>query len=111
MVVANNSFNITSPGDLQYTITGLLRNESCDGSCNGQISVNLSGGPLHIQIIHRDKYWNSINFYYDSDSILGDMCSGIWSVVLTDANGCSSSLLQEELVYRQLVMIIKQYRR
>ena len=26
------------------------------------------------------------------DSILGDMCSGVWSVVLTDANGCSSSL-------------------
>ena len=27
------------------------------------------------------------------DSILGDMCSGVWDVVLTDVNGCSSSLM------------------
>ena len=40
----NNSFDITTPDDLQYTITGILRNESCEGSCNGQISINLSGG-------------------------------------------------------------------
>ena len=26
------------------------------------------------------------------DSILSDMCSGTWSVLLTDANGCTSSL-------------------
>ena len=38
------------------------------------------------------------------DSILGDMCSGVWDVVLTDANGCNSSLMlggqgQETLTY------------
>ena len=91
---ANNSFNITSPGDLQYTITGLLRNESCDGSCNGQISVNLSGGTSPYTGLSTEINTGiQLTSTMIGDSILGDMCSGIWSVVLTDANGCSSSLL------------------
>ena len=41
------------------------------------------------------------------DSILGEICSGIWDVVLTDANGCSSSLMlggigQETLTYNYI---------
>ncbi|HJM16392.1 MAG TPA: T9SS type A sorting domain-containing protein, partial [Flavobacteriales bacterium] len=41
------------------------------------------------------------------DSILGDMCSGVWDVVLTDANGCSSSLIlggigQETVTYNYI---------
>ena len=90
---ANNSFNITSPGDLQYTTTGVLRNESCDGSCNGQISINLTGGTSPYTGISTEINTGvQLTSTMIGDSILGDMCSGIWSVVLTDANGCSSSL-------------------
>ena len=90
---ANNSFNITSPGDLQYTTTGVLRNESCDGSCNGQISINLTGGTSPYTGISTEINTGvQLTSTMIGDSILGDMCSGVWSVVLTDANGCSSSL-------------------
>jgi hypothetical protein len=90
----NTSFDITTPDALSYTITGVLRNESCDGACNGQLSINLVGGnPDYIGTSIDQSSGNVISSTMIGDSILGGMCSGVWDVVLTDANGCSSSLI------------------
>ena len=101
----NNSFDITTPLDLQYSITGVLRNESCDGACNGQLSLHLVGGtPPYVGASTDQSSGTMISSTMIGDSILGDMCSGVWDVVLTDANGCNSSLIlggigQETVTY------------
>ena len=90
----NNSFDITTPDDLQYTTVSVLRQESCEGSCNGQLDITLEGGtPPYIGISTETSTGVQLTSTMIGDSILGDICSGTWSVVLTDANGCSSSLL------------------
>ena len=89
----NNSFDITTPDDLQYTTVSVLRQESCEGSCNGQLDITLEGGtPPYIGISTETSTGVQLTSTMIGDSILGDICSGTWSVVLTDANGCSSSL-------------------
>ena len=101
----NNSFNITTPLDFKYTITGVLRNESCEGACNGQLSIHLVGGtPPYVGTSTDQSSGTVISSTMVGDSVLGDMCSGVWDVVLTDANGCNSSLIlggigQETLNY------------
>ena len=103
--IVNNSFNITTPLDLKYAITSVLRNESCEGACNGQLSIYLVGGtPPYVGTSTDQSSGTVISSTMVGDSILGDMCSGVWDVVLTDANGCNSSLIlggigQETLNY------------
>ena len=103
--IVNNSFNITTPLDLKYAITSVLRNESCEGACNGQLSIYLVGGtPPYVGTSTDQSSGTVISSTMVGDSILGDMCSGVWDVVLTDANGCNSSLIlggigQETLTY------------
>ncbi|MGY8989000.1 MAG: T9SS type A sorting domain-containing protein, partial [Flavobacteriales bacterium] len=101
----NNSFNITTPDALEYTITRVERNESCNGACNGQLFIDLVGGTSPYVGTSTDQSTGTvISSTMIGDSILGDMCSGIWDVILTDVNGCSSSLMpggtgQETLTY------------
>ena len=86
----NNSFDISSPDALEYTISSVLRNESCEGACNGQLNVILTGGTSpYIGVSTEINTGVSITSTLIGDSILGDMCSGTWDVVLTDDNGCS----------------------
>ena len=90
----NNSFDITSPDDLQYTTTGVLRNESCEGSCNGQLEISLVGGaPPYVGLSTNTTTGVQLTSTMIGDSVLPYICSGTWSVVLTDDNGCTSSLL------------------
>ena len=90
----NNSFDITTPADLQYTTVHVIRQESCEGSCNGQLEISLLGGtPPYIGISTEISTGVQLSSTMIGDSILDEMCSGVWSVELMDANGCSSSLI------------------
>ena len=90
----NTSFDITTPDALEYTILGVIRDESCEGSCNGQLSIDLSGGSApYVGISTNTSNSNMITSTMIGDSILGDMCSGTWDVELTDANNCNSSIM------------------
>ena len=82
----------------------MIRNESCDGACNGQLSIHLVGGTPPYIGSSTNQSGNIISSNMIGDSILGDMCSGVWDVVLTDVNGCTSSLMlggvgQETVTY------------
>ena len=106
----NNSFDITTPDDLQYTTISVLREESCEGSCNGQLEINLVGGTSpYVGVSTEMSTGVQLTSTMIGDSILSDMCSGTWSVVLTDANGCSSSLFLGGVGSKQLDIIIRQY--
>ena len=94
LCASNTSFDITTPDALEYTILGVIRDESCEGSCNGQLSIDLSGGSApYVGISTNTSNSNMITSTMIGDSILGDMCSGTWDVELTDANNCNSSIM------------------
>lgn len=67
------------------TITSNLSivNETCFGSCNGSASVNPSGGTGPYTIV-----WNPSG---TPGNNIGGLCSGNYSVTITDANGCSKT--------------------
>ena len=59
-----------------------------------QLEIDLQGGTSpYVGISTEITTGSQLTSTMFGDSILGDICSGTWSVVLTDANGCSSSLL------------------
>ena len=93
LCASNTSFDVTSPDALEYTTLGVLRNESCEGACNGQLSIDLFGGTSPYNATSTNLISGQmITSALIGDSVLGDICSGVWSVELSDAHGCSSSL-------------------
>ena len=65
---------------------------------------SVSGGTPPYIGTSTNQSGNIISSNMIGDSILGEMCSGVWDVVLTDVNGCTSSLMlggvgQETVTY------------
>ncbi len=77
---ASVSFTITQPPQLTFTSTPV--NVSCFGLCNGQITVNPSGGTA--------PYTFSANngTTFSTNNPLTGLCAGTIGVVVQDANGC-----------------------
>ena len=77
---ATASVTITSPS--QMTIIPTSVNSTCFGLCNGQISITVVGGvpPYTYQWIPA----------LGIGSVAINLCSGTYSIMVTDANGCSS---------------------
>ena len=90
------SFQVLSPNPLYYTISNVI-SETCYGYCDGQITINATGGT-----------WQ---YYYDSlqanvwpipaanqvqlinDTLIDSLCSGAHMIYLTDSNGCEGQVL------------------
>ena len=90
----NNSFDITTPLSLDYSTVGVYRNESCEGACNGELELLLSGGTApYVGISTNTLTGLVLTSTMIGDSLLGDMCSGNWNIILTDDNGCSSTVM------------------
>jgi len=86
---------VDEPEQLEYTTYNIIE-ESCFGSCNGQVWVNVEGG--------------TGNYYYDdsevgdftvpfpnpiqliNDSLIIGLCSGLHSIYITDDNGCEGAV-------------------
>jgi len=75
-VTINEPLDIT----INVTATGV----SCNGDCNGQAIASASGGtgPYTYQ-------WDDLNL--TANDTVTDLCPGIYNVVVTDANGCTSA--------------------
>ena len=68
--------------------------ETCLGSCDGTVSLQLSGGTAPYVGI----FTNNVTGYIGSssmpnDSLITNVCSGSHTITLTDANGCSSAII------------------
>ena len=62
---------------------------TCTGLSNGSVLVNTSGGTAQFTYL-----WNGVSTVVSSNSMLQDNLSGgIYSVTVTDNNGCASNLL------------------
>ncbi|MFN4233195.1 MAG: gliding motility-associated C-terminal domain-containing protein [Bacteroidia bacterium] len=59
-----------------------VNNVSCNGACNGSITIAPSGGNLPYNIV-----WSNGG----SGNTISNLCPGVYSVSLTDASGCTAS--------------------
>lgn len=65
--------------------TNTLTDVSCFGSCDGIIDVNTSGGTGSLGITWTDASSNTIG----TSNSISSLCSGSYSLNITDANGCA----------------------
>ena len=69
--------NIAQPAALDVNLN--IQNESCENSCNGELSAVVSGGIAPYQY-----HWNVSG----TGSIIQNLCTGYYSITVTDSNNC-----------------------
>jgi len=91
--MVNSSVFLTEPSALTFN-TSFNIAESCLGACDGVIFIdNLAGGVAPYTALLTDNVTASISYnIVSNDSILA-VCSGEYTVALTDANDCPSSVI------------------
>ena len=90
----NRSINVTHPDALLFT-TFSSTNETCLGAGNGTVSIDIQGGSAPFTgIATNNNSGNVINSPMQNDSIIPAITSGVYTITLTDVNGCSSTLSQ-----------------
>ena len=91
--MVNGSISLTEPLALTFN-TSVNAAESCLGACDGVIFIdNLSGGVAPYAALLTNNITASISSHIVSnDSVLG-VCSGDYTVALTDINDCPSSVI------------------
>ncbi|MFN7014265.1 MAG: SprB repeat-containing protein, partial [Bacteroidia bacterium] len=77
---ATASFTINPATTISLNST--VNNVTCNGACNGSITIAPSGGTMPYSIL-----WSNGN----TGNSISNLCPGVYSVSLTDANGCSTS--------------------
>lgn len=66
-----------------YTYVDSVRNDSCNGTCNGYIEIrNLSGGTAPYTF-----NWSRAN---ETTAFINNVCAGNYTVTISDATGCDS---------------------
>ena len=81
---AQVAFTITQP--TQLTFVSVPQHVSCFGLCDGQITVNASGGTLPY------TYSGNNGTTFNTSNIINNLCAGITGVVVQDAAGCLTNL-------------------
>ncbi|MCB9163441.1 MAG: choice-of-anchor L domain-containing protein [Flavobacteriales bacterium] len=84
------AFNVSTPSPLTGSLTPSIQpfgeNIACHGGNTGTLTLAISGGtaPYGVQ-------WTGPNGYSSTDQNLSGLRAGTYSVVVTDANGCTYS--------------------
>ena len=90
-----SSVDIVEPLPITYNIIGSTVNEHCDGYCDGRIYIDsLLGGTTPYHAILHDNVTGAMlsPLSIVGDTIMG-VCNGDYTVVITDSEGCTSSLI------------------
>jgi hypothetical protein len=91
--MVNGSIVITEPDYIYFTSLGAT-DESCLGACNGEVQIEITGGVAPYTGIATENTTGAIDSsLMNNDSIVPGICSGAYTLTLTDANGCPSSLI------------------
>lgn len=94
------SFTINPADEIVITASSIL--PTCNGDCNGEISINISGGVSPYSIL-----WGTGN-PQDTTATLSNLCAGNYDVTVTDANGCqkiySVGLTEPDLITFDILM-------
>jgi gliding motility-associated-like protein len=78
------NFTITQP--TQVTLSTVKTNATCNGVCDGTITVTSGGGTPPYQ------YSSNGGLTYQASNVLTGLCAGTYSVVTQDANGCIANV-------------------
>lgn len=78
-------FTISAPPAISASLT--VDNASCASQCNGSATVAASGGAGSLSYD-----WQPGNPAGDGTPAVTGLCAGAWSLTITDANGCDTTL-------------------
>jgi hypothetical protein len=91
--MVNRSIIIAEP-DYIYFTTLSATDESCLGACNGQVQIDITGGVTpYTGIAIENTTANTIASLMANDSVVPNLCSGTYTLTVTDANDCPSSVI------------------
>ncbi|MDQ3193328.1 MAG: hypothetical protein M3Q58_17225, partial [Bacteroidota bacterium] len=76
--IGSHSFSVSEP--LEIIVNSTITQISCNGACNGSIALNITGGTGSYTI-----NWSNGT----SGSSINNLCPGVYTATVTDANGCS----------------------
>ncbi len=81
-----SAINVASAGSTLSIGTPAVTNVVCNGGSTGSISVTVSGGVAPLRFS-----WTGTNGFTSSNQNLTGLSAGTYSLVVTDANGCTAS--------------------
>jgi hypothetical protein len=84
--VSVTTATVTEPTIVTVTITAV--DPSCLGACDGSLQANVTGGTGNYTYNWID---NSTSNSIGTNSIANGVCQGIYTLTVTDGNGCTSS--------------------
>ena len=88
----NSSVVIEEPSNMLFTSIGVTP-ESCLGACDGEIGLSVLGGiSPYVARLTETTTGNVIDIVMNNNVVSG-VCSGTYALTITDANGCSSTLI------------------
>jgi len=95
--IITRSTDVKQPDKLEYTTYHVI-NETCDGSCDGQVYVDISGGTGPFRFEWTNTNGNSTSFTDPgssviNDSIIPNLCNAEYDFYITDTNGCQGYVL------------------
>jgi len=91
--MVTRSIVIAEPDYIYFTTLGAT-DESCLGACNGQVQIDITGGVTpYTGIAIENTTANTIAFLMANDSVVPDLCSGTYTLTVTDENDCPSSVI------------------
>ena len=102
---------VMQPDQLEYT-TYNVAEASCFGSCDGEIWVDVQGGswPYYYDTDELGVFSLTNTLQLVQDSLIHDLCTGLHSIYITDANNCEGTVIWggrwEEVVDSGVVVTI-----
>ena len=89
----NASINMSEPTAIEYNTT-FLTNSTCLGACDGSVLLDFSGGtaPYYGHALENST-GDIIMSLISLDSVFSGLCSGDYTISLTDSNDCPSTLV------------------
>ena len=91
--MVNTSIIIQEPDYIYFTTLGAT-DEGCLGACNGEIQIDIIGGvEPYTGIATENTTANMITSLLLNDSVVPGICSGTYTITVTDTNDCPSSVI------------------
>jgi hypothetical protein len=92
--MVTRNIDLTEPAYLYFNTSGFT-DESCLGECNGEIVVDsIAGGVASYIALLTDNVTGFTTAHtIVNDSIISTVCSGDYTITITDANDCPSSMI------------------
>ena len=92
--MVNRSIVLVEPSSLTFNTSGVTA-ESCLGACDGEIIIDsIAGGVAPYAALLTDNITGVVSQHSIlNDSIITDVCSGAYTVSISDVNNCPSSAI------------------